>query len=281
MNAIRDMRALTPVEEHAGLLFKRDDLLQPFDDSPVNGGKLRQCHFLLQNNLERIRRDHGGCVATATSVHSPQGAIVARVARALSLRCIVGIGGNERSREHGTVKWCERAGADVRVVSKLGYTGVLNSKLLQLPEKPFLVHFGMNLERDPKAIVHSTAKQIENVPRDVDNIVLAVGSGIVMGGVLLGAQLYFDKRPRMIGVQISGYDRTARISAVGGCFDWEYELHIDKTFPYAREVDCKIDDTLTLDPIYEAKAFLFMRERLQLEGKTLFWVVGNSAPLRR
>jgi 1-aminocyclopropane-1-carboxylate deaminase/D-cysteine desulfhydrase-like pyridoxal-dependent ACC family enzyme len=279
-----DMHALTPVEKHGELYFKRDDLLQPYPDSPVNGGKLRQCYFLLERNAQLIASQHNNTVATATSVHSPQGAIVARVAQSLGMRCIVAIGGNEKSHRHSTVKWCTRAGADVRVVTKMGYTSILNAKILQMPEHPFLVHFGMNLERDPDAILRSTAAQVANVPADTDNIVFAVGSGIVMGGVLLGvAQRTWAKAgwPRCIGIQISGYDRSARIGATSGWFDWQYELFIDKTFPYAHEVKCKIDDTLTLDPIYEAKAFVYMRDTLHLDGKTLFWVVGNSAPLRQ
>jgi 1-aminocyclopropane-1-carboxylate deaminase/D-cysteine desulfhydrase-like pyridoxal-dependent ACC family enzyme len=277
---IRNLSELTPVEERAGILFKRDDLLQPFDDVPVNGTKLRQCNFLFEDKLERISIDHNGFVATATSVHSPQGAIVARVAREFGLHCIIAIGGNERSRQHSTVRWCERAGAEVRIVSKLGYTSALNSQINKMPEHPFLVNFGMNAVGAPRAIVQSTAKQVENVPRDIDNIVFAVGSGIVMSGALLGLQLFGIKPKRIIGIQIAGVDRDRRIGELSNRWAWEYELHLDKSHPYSRELHVEVDG-LELDPIYEAKAFAYMKDKLKLSGKTLFWVVGNSAPLRK
>lgn len=38
---------LTPVQEIAGMYFKRDDLFTPFGAGEVNGGKLRQCMMLV------------------------------------------------------------------------------------------------------------------------------------------------------------------------------------------------------------------------------------------
>ena len=38
-----DIDALTPVERVGDYWFKRDDYFMPFDDIPVNGGKVRQC----------------------------------------------------------------------------------------------------------------------------------------------------------------------------------------------------------------------------------------------
>lgn len=37
------MNKLTPVQSVGGLLFKRDDLYEPFGPGEVNGGKMRQC----------------------------------------------------------------------------------------------------------------------------------------------------------------------------------------------------------------------------------------------
>ena len=39
---------LTPVQEIAGMYFKRDDLYTPFGAGGVNGGKLRQCMLLVE-----------------------------------------------------------------------------------------------------------------------------------------------------------------------------------------------------------------------------------------
>lgn len=44
---------LTPVQEIAGMYFKRDDLFTPFGAGEVNGGKLRQCMMLVEAALRR------------------------------------------------------------------------------------------------------------------------------------------------------------------------------------------------------------------------------------
>ena len=49
---IRDR--LTPVQSVGGLLFKRDDLYEPFGPGEVNGGKMRQCMMLLDSVKDEI-----------------------------------------------------------------------------------------------------------------------------------------------------------------------------------------------------------------------------------
>ncbi len=39
---------LTPVQQIAGMYFKREDLYTPFGAGGVNGGKLRQCMLLVE-----------------------------------------------------------------------------------------------------------------------------------------------------------------------------------------------------------------------------------------
>ena len=46
---------LTPVEGIGSYLFKREDLYKPFDFSPVNGSKLRQCEILLEKQILDIK----------------------------------------------------------------------------------------------------------------------------------------------------------------------------------------------------------------------------------
>ena len=60
---------LTPVQEIAGMYFKRDDLFTPFGAGEVNGGKLRQCMMLVEAALRR-KPDMTG-VITYCSIHSP------------------------------------------------------------------------------------------------------------------------------------------------------------------------------------------------------------------
>lgn len=60
---------LTPVQEIAGMRFKRDDLFTPFGAGEVNGGKLRQCMMLVEAALRRQPGITG--IITYCSIHSP------------------------------------------------------------------------------------------------------------------------------------------------------------------------------------------------------------------
>ena len=82
---------LTPVQEIAGMYFKRDDLYTPFGAGEVNGGKLRQCMLLVEAALRRQPGMTG--VITYCSIHSPQGPITAATAMHFRLPCIVAHGG--------------------------------------------------------------------------------------------------------------------------------------------------------------------------------------------
>lgn len=61
------MNKLTPVQSVGGLLFKRDDLYEPFGPGEVNGGKMRQCMMLLDSVKDEISG-----VISCCSIHSPQ-----------------------------------------------------------------------------------------------------------------------------------------------------------------------------------------------------------------
>ena len=66
------MNKLTPVQSVGGLLFKRDDLYEPFGPGEVNGGKMRQCMMLLDSVKDEISG-----VISCCSIHSPQAPITA------------------------------------------------------------------------------------------------------------------------------------------------------------------------------------------------------------
>ena len=89
---IKKAAELTPIEEYNGILFKRDDLFMPFPNENINGGKVRQAINLIHYNLGLIRKEYNSKVATSCGIHSPQGMIVSRVAKAYGLGCFVGYG---------------------------------------------------------------------------------------------------------------------------------------------------------------------------------------------
>lgn len=276
---------LTPIERHENILFKRDDLFKPFPDLEISGGKIRQCMALIYNNYNYISRFCNGTVATASSVHSPQGIIVCRVAKEFGFKSILGLGNQknveEAKKNHGMVRRAAELGADIRILSKLGYNTALYSKLMEQSHRSkfYIVQFGVSLNNNKEAVIGSIANQVANLPDRLDNLVIPVGSGISMMGILLGIKKFRKKIDSIYGIQIANVSRTKAIdSMVKGI---NYKFIQDPTYPYAKEVYHTIGDSLTLDPIYEAKAYEYMQNKLNLSGETLFWIVGDSTEIRK
>lgn len=123
---------LTPVQEIAGMYFKRDDLYTPFGAGEVNGGKLRQCMLLVEAALRRQPGMTG--VITYCSIHSPQGPITAATARHFRLPCIVAHGGaSDLSIATGDMpRLAMSYGAAVKVIAKSGRHNVLRRKRRKL-----------------------------------------------------------------------------------------------------------------------------------------------------
>ncbi len=137
---------LTPVQEIAGMKFKRDDLYAPFGAGGANGGKLRQCMLLVEAALKRHPETKG--IITYCSLHSPQGPITAATARHYNLPCIVAYGGaSDMSVATGNMpRLAMSYGASVQVISKSGRHNVLKQRAEALARARglFVVQYGIN-----------------------------------------------------------------------------------------------------------------------------------------
>jgi 1-aminocyclopropane-1-carboxylate deaminase/D-cysteine desulfhydrase-like pyridoxal-dependent ACC family enzyme len=284
---VRGDADLTPVQRFDGrCAFKRDDLFQPYSDVPLSGGKVRQARALLHANADRIRASYDATVLTATGVHSPQGLIIARVARELDFRCVLFLGATSAGSaitRHAMIRRALELGASLDCSAGTAYEAVLARSIerwrarQEIP-RGYVVRFGINLEDDPDAILGSTAAQVANLPDDVERIVVATGAGITAAGVILGAAEH-RPRARVVCVQIAGYDRQETIGRIVG--DLPYEWHSIDGVPYSRLVRERPAPGLELDPIYEAKAFRWLRERGDdVDPRVTFWIVGDSRAVR-
>lgn len=284
---------LTPVENHNGVYYKRDDLFQPYDDMPINGGKVRQCISLVENNLEHIRRDCNSTIATASSIESPQGIIIARVAKEYGLKSVLAVGGgtdvNKLLDKHRLLRACQSIGCDIRAVNKLGYNSVLYSKLqeMQKTEKFFMAMFGINVDSNPDSILGTTMRQVDNLPLDkINKIIVPVGSALMFTAILMALHKKgWLEHNKCIGIQIANTDRKKTIDGIlGKAFFMEqinYDFILDPTYKYHTYVKSNILGTdIALDPIYEAKAHEYAIKHNMLTEGSLYWVVGNSMLIR-
>ena len=285
---IKDAEELTPIEEYDGILYKRDDLFQPFDDIPLSGGKVRQAICLIKNQLDNIRCMYNNTVITGSSVQSPQAIIVARVAKEYGVNSILVFGNTniESLSKHNLILNAMKYATRIDTKAGMAYENVLTARVRDIMEEDgkyyFHIKFGINLEYDRDAIIDSVARQCKNIPDDIDTIVIPAASAIMMGGIIKGLRQYNKKPSRIIGVQISGYSREETVlNILRYDISYDYDFVIDRTYPYSKHINVTVAPGFSLDPVYEAKAWEWMKTNIDTKKeKTLFWVVGNSIPVR-
>lgn len=289
---LENANKLTPIEIYNKIYFKRDDYFRPFNDIDINGGKVRQCILLINEMQNEIRTKYNSTVATACGMDSPQGLIVTYVAGLYGFKSVCAYGTSrtaeallENYKLAGEMK---RFGADVRVVTKLGYDSVVYSALkkIQQTEPFYIIKFGLALENHQTAIIDSIANQVQNLPDELDNLIIPAGSCIHGSCILLGLKKYNKKVKNIYIVQVAGYDRTETISKI------IYNDNIDLDIPeynfikytkhqYHHKLKTKITDEFVLDNIYESKAYDWLLDNIDYKNeKTLFWVVGNCNSVR-
>lgn len=285
----------TPIMKTSGslLYYKRDDLYTPYGNEHINGGKVRQAIQLFSEIQNDIRDNHNGGVLTASSVHSPQSAIIAKVAQEFGMKCIVAVGGTKEDTidSHHMIRLSKYYGADVVNVAGHGMTSAIDAlaKKKILDENGYkLIKFAIALDSNPEAIFDGVMNQVANIPDELDVLVVPVGSGIQFAGILLGLEKYNKKVGRVVGVgfcdrrrNIDGYLNQFKYGDVlfgdGKVKEFtDYEMVLTD-YDYNKSVweKCMADDSM-LDDIYEAKAHKWMRENIDVKNqKTLFWVVGR------
>lgn len=198
------MNKLTPVQSVGGLLFKRDDLYEPFGPGEVNGGKMRQCMMLLDSVKDEITG-----VISCCSIHSPQAPITAAAALAFGKRCKILYGGTSRAKllESPMPRLCLKYGATVLLATRSGRHNVLYAKAKELkgPED-FIVQYGINLSGHSDVLLGAVAAQVENIPDEIENLVMTCGSGITASGVMIGLNRY-GKKVRNVHLVATAPDR--------------------------------------------------------------------------
>lgn len=272
---------LTPVECHNGLYLKREDLYRPFDNA-VNGGKLRQCYKL----VESIKDKYNG-VISCCSIYSPQAPITASVAQHFNLKSVICYGATNDTRLQilDMPKLAKHYEADLRVISKSGIHKILYSKARQIAQEEnlFVVDYGFNIVDYPDIMFSAVSKQVENIPDNLDNLVITCGSGITTTGVLLGLAKY-NKTVKNIYLVATAPNREKLINtnlSLNNLYR-EYkviDLFHEKGFKYESKL-YKSFDNIELHPNYEAKTFNWLINNIDYhKEKTLFWIVGAEPKL--
>jgi hypothetical protein len=304
--------ALTPVEKHGKMYFKREDKFAPLGYHSVNGAKMRQCLWLV-NDWVKNKRIKG--VVSGSVVGSPQHPFISSVCKHYGIGCLI-ITGSKNYDQHKNMQLAIEMGAKFKIV-KVTYSRALNSlsfkyaKLLdnhEVLETNITVADSLNTPDRIEAFHSVGAHQTKNIPDHIETIIIPVGSANSVVSVLYGL---FNNRPKnlkrilLMGIGNNGSYNLKyvpnRLSNIGKVinkdinklFDWSFIgggaglIKIEHHNLNGSQF-CKYDDWMpyTLNdiefhPRYEGKIFNYMKQNESLfehyfNDKTLFWIVGNE-----
>jgi len=286
---------LTPVEDHAGMLYKREDKFRLANG--VNGSKLRACYHLVRKAVD----EHGIMeVVSAASVLSPQSPMAATIARELGLGSVTIVGGTtpEKAVRHLPIQMAKDLGSEI-VAIPVGYNPALQSAGRRwVAENPgsWQMPYGITTPpetslEDVRAFVEVGAAQTLNLPNEIEHLVLPFGSGNTAAGVLYGFLTHgFPVNLKTIHLMTIGPDKwdwmASRLEALGTPLEKltdhvEIErIHLHPTFATYGDVMRETLDGIVLHPTYEGKIARYLNLCdptwwSARDGKTLFWIVGG------
>ena len=284
---------ITPVELYDNIYYKRDDYFKPFGDYHVNGGKVRQALIMFEKYIDDIKSKYNNGVITVGSVHSPQSANIAKVAEFHEVKCITCVGGTkpENLDKHHMMKLTKHYGCEIKIVAGHGMSNVIHARMRELAKDNgyMVIEQGELLEKNPSEMLYATADQVENIPDELDNLVVATGVGIQLMGILLGLKKFNKKVKRIHSIcvgptrekHMKRYENELLKTQDGMVWDKPESLNLNEftmlshKSPYGKGHDYMVNDSY-IDDIYEGKAYQWMQENVDTANeKTLFWCVGK------
>ena len=284
---------ITPIELIDNIYYKRDDYFKPFGDYHVNGGKVRQALIMFEKYIDDIQSKHNNGVITAGSVHSPQSANIAKVAELHEVKCITCVGGTkpENLDNHHMMRLTKHYGCEIKIVAGHGMSNVIHARMRKLAEENgyMVIEQGELLEKNPSEMFYATADQVENIPDELDNLVVASGVGIQLMGILLGLKKFNKKVKRIHSIcvgptrekHMKRYENELLKSQDGMVWDRPDSLNLNEftmlphKSAYGKGHDYLVNGSY-IDDIYEGKAYQWMLDNIDITNeKTLFWCVGK------
>jgi 1-aminocyclopropane-1-carboxylate deaminase/D-cysteine desulfhydrase-like pyridoxal-dependent ACC family enzyme len=301
------LNEVMPVEEHGGMLFKRDDKFAPRGYGSINGAKLRQCIYLVD---KWVREDGCTGVSSGSVSQSPQHIFIAAICNHYNIHCYV-VTGVADPMKHKYLRMAHEEGATISR-SKVGYAAACGAIAKKSAEKwEGFKYLETNITLDSKknywgdieAFHRVGSLQSVNIPDHVTTLIVPCGSCNSITSILYG--LVQHPRPNLERIVLLGignigsknieyvYERLFKLCKVvdidiRGLFnfkgeqDYQYEIeHHDLNgtgfCKYTDEFRERID-TIEFHPRYEGKCIRYMKQNLQhyMNMNTLFWIVGSD-----
>lgn len=287
------LSALTPWEDHNGIIFKRDDKFLPLGQGGIGGSKCRQLIHLMSR--QREGKTH---VLSGASVQSPQ----------LCMSAVIGAHYGLPSRlvvyskpytvlRHPSPRISAGFGAHFEYANG-PYNPIIQAKVAELARPDSLiVKYGITVDHqtvpaeEVLAFHEVGANQVSNMPDTVKRLIMPAGSCNSLVSVLLGlsrdsknlAQLFtlgigpdksewVKERCKVLGIDLSKLPFMWRHFSLHDAGYAAYSDHMKESF-----------DGIAFHPVYEGKMWCWLRENdpITPNGKTAFWIVGAEPDPKR
>lgn len=279
---------LTPVENHQGIWFKRDDMFAPLGYGGPNGSKMRQLIWYM--NKFREGKTH---VLSGASIQSPQLLMSAIVGQHYGLPSrLVVYSKPETVLRHPSPRIAAGFGAHFEFASG-PYNPILQRKVDELRRPDSLVvHYGITVDHrtyDAETVrkFHEVgAHQVSNIPAGVETVIFPAGSCNSICSLLLGLSRDPKDVKTVFAIQIGPDKRDwlrDRLKSIGVEYDrlpfnvvW-YSLH-DSGFAVYSDHLKESFDGIDFHPVYEGKMIRYLKQNGWIKGddRTLFWIVGSA-----
>ena len=275
---IQDPKQLTPVEKY-DFYIKREDLYYPYGLGDISGGKCRQALGIVLKNQKEIEEKYNKTIILQAGVQSTTSVIYSSICQKMGYKCIVCVGGiNENSIEKNpSLKQCAEFGSEIRCLTKHGMPAPIIKRMKEIAKKEsyFIGNFQVNLETSPEAVVGEIANQVENIPDNLEYLVVPVGSGLQYLGILKGISQFNKNIKNIYGICV-GPSRYADI--IDGIKRLQinapkFEVVCLEKNVYAKKCDV-VYKNIRLDELYEAKVYNWLIKNVKDLNNTLFWNVG-------
>jgi 1-aminocyclopropane-1-carboxylate deaminase/D-cysteine desulfhydrase-like pyridoxal-dependent ACC family enzyme len=250
------------IEQYKDILLKRDD---KFTLGSVNGGKLRQCLYLIEHNLEDIKTKHNNAVVCSVSLKSPQSAIVSEVCKKYGLTC--NILTYKTRVPNRNLSIAQSNGANIYGF-RSGYSNVLEA----YAKKYFPNDFYINMGFASDDVINANTEEVANLPTDLDYLVIPVGSAMNFISILKGLVKFNINPKNIVGVYVGRKPFTTLEKYSFDFINLNYKI-VTSPYKYSREIDI---ENYFFDPIYEAKAYDWLIKNIDVKkNKVLLWVIGK------
>lgn len=286
---------MTPVDFRGGVYLKREDLYAPFGIGNVNGSKVRQCIYLFSNYLS-----HGGnkglvSGASVKSSQIPLGTIIAKELGGLPSVHVIGATTPKAAIRNEQVAIADYYGAKFQI-SRVAYNPVLQYRAKSLAKELdwFYLEYGSAInhavadKKDVLAYHQLGANQVQNIPDDVETLIVPTGSCNTLISIILGIA-YFRPEIEILCLQI-GPDKqdyvAQRLNVLNAATGLDLasvkRTYIDLTQRWQYRDNVSFDfNGIYMHPTYEGKCFLYLSEHPELlNPKSCFWLTGAMPELR-